>query len=68
MGEYICVVYRAPSDEWKAKIETAEAELQKERQLRLDKERENSRCVFSSLCNVYGTHIHVSIKSRKFQS
>ncbi|XP_060591777.1 DNA ligase 1-like isoform X4 [Ruditapes philippinarum] len=34
---------RAPSDEWKAKIENAEEELKKERDLRLEKERENSR-------------------------
>ena len=35
--------YRAPSDEWKDKIDKAESELQKERELRLGKERENSR-------------------------
>lgn len=34
---------RAPSDEWKAKIEAAESELHKEREQRLEKERENSR-------------------------
>ncbi|KAH3830594.1 uncharacterized protein LOC127877437 isoform X1 [Dreissena polymorpha] len=34
---------RAPSDEWKDKIDKAESELQKERELRLGKERENSR-------------------------
>ena len=34
---------RTPSDELKAKIETAEEELKKERDHRLEKERENSR-------------------------
>ncbi|KAL4230262.1 hypothetical protein ACF0H5_010648 [Mactra antiquata] len=34
---------RAPSDEWVAKIKTAEAELEKERNQRLEKEKENSR-------------------------
>ncbi|XP_053400625.1 myosin-9-like [Mercenaria mercenaria] len=36
---------RAPSDEWKSKIENAEMELKKEREQRLEKERENSRLV-----------------------